>query len=226
MVRKFCRNFDVCGRSHLWRERRKGLLRPLPIPDRFHSELSIDFMTDLPAKNKGDPRFMMVITDRLLKSVTIEAMTTMGAEACAERFVQCHYRYHGFPNFLTSDRGSNWVGDFWRRLCELVGIEQRLSTAFHPQTDGGPERMNQEIQAYLRAFVTYAQYDWVELLPTAMLAINNRDTSLGASPFFLTHQYNIEPIQQFEPLTKASPPTKVAEQFVERLRAAQEQCSQ
>jgi hypothetical protein len=222
MVRQFCRNCDVCGRSHLWRERRKGLLRPLPIPDRFHSELSIDFMTDLPAKNKGDPRFMMVITDRLLKSVTVEAMTTMEAEACAERFVQCHYRFHGFPKFLTSDRGSNWVGDFWRRLCELVKIEQRLSTAFHPQTDGGPERMNQEIQAYLRAFVTYAQYDWAEILPTAMLAINNRDTSLGASPFFLTHQYNIEPIQQFEPLTKASPPTKVAEQFVERLCAAQE----
>ena len=87
MVRKFCRNCNVCGRSHLWRERRKGLLRPLPIPNRFHSELSIDFMIDLPAKNKGDPRFIMVITDRLLKSVTIEAMTTMGAEAYAERFV-------------------------------------------------------------------------------------------------------------------------------------------
>src|ERR1700751_2067381 len=82
--------------------------------------------------------------------------------------------------------------------------------------------MNQEIQAYLRAFVTYAQYDWVELLPTAMLAINNRDISLGASPFFLTHQYNIEPIHQFELLAKASPPTRAAEQFVERPRAAQE----
>ena len=82
--------------------------------------------------------------------------------------------------------------------------------------------MNQEIQAYLRAFVTYAQYNWVELLPTAMLAINNRDTALGASPFFLTHQYNIEPIQQFEPMTKARPPAKAAEKFVERLREAQE----
>ena len=123
MVHKFCRNCDVCGRSHLWRERRKGLLRPLPILNRFHSELSIDFITDLPAKNKGDPRFIMVITDRLLKSVTIEAMTTMGAEAYTECFVQCHYRYHRFPNFITSNRGSNWVGDFWRRLYKLVGIE-------------------------------------------------------------------------------------------------------
>lgn len=63
MVRIFCRNCDVCGRSHVWRERKKGLLLPLPIPDCFHSELSIDFMTDLPAQSKNDPRFLMAITD-------------------------------------------------------------------------------------------------------------------------------------------------------------------
>ena len=88
-------------------------------------------MTDLPAKNKGDPRFMMVITDRLLKSVTIEAMTTMGAEACAERFVQCHYRYHGFPDFITSDRGSNWWGTSGGAYVSWLGSSkgsQQLST--------------------------------------------------------------------------------------------------
>ena len=55
-----------------------------------------------------------------------------------------------------------------------------------------------------------------------MLAINNRDTSLRASPFFLTHQYNIKPIQQFKPLAKASPPAKAAEQFARNLYTAQE----
>jgi hypothetical protein len=184
--------------------------------------LSIDFMTELPAENKGDPRYLMVITDRLLKGTTLEAMNTMEAEACAERFLQCHYRFHGFPRAITSDRGSNWVGRFWTKLCELVGMEQRLSTAFHPETDGATERMNQEVQAYLRAFVTYAQYDWHKLLPTAMLAINNRDTSLGASPFFLTHGYHAEPIQQVAREDRPSPPTKVAEDFVERLTEAQE----
>lgn len=91
MVRRFCRNCDVCGRSHVWRTKRQGLLLPLPVPERFHSELSIDFMTDLPIKEKGDQKYLMVITDRLLKSVTLEAMSSMNAEECAERFVQCHY---------------------------------------------------------------------------------------------------------------------------------------
>lgn len=101
----------------------------------------------------------MVITDRLLKSVTLEAMNTMNAEENAERFLFCHYRFHGFPKALTSDRGSNWVGEFWRHLCKLTNIEQRLSIAFHPETDGATERMNQEVLAYLRAFISFSQLE-------------------------------------------------------------------
>jgi hypothetical protein len=97
----------------------------------------------------------------------------MKAEACAERFVQCHYRFHGFPSAITSDRGSNWVGDFWRHLCKLVGIGQRPSTGFHPETDGSTERA---VIAYLRAFISYSQ---------------------------LTHGYHIEPIPQVSPLTRS-----------------------
>ena len=223
-VRRFCRNCDVCGRAHVWRTQKAGFLLPLPIPHRFYSELSIDFVTDLPAAGSG-PRHLMVITDRLLKSVTLEAMASMEAEACAERFLQCHYRFHGFPRAITSDRGSNWVGAFWRKLCELTRIEQRLSTSFHPQTDGSTERANQEVLTYLRAFVTYAQKDWPALLSTAMLAINNRNTSLGASPFFLSHGYHIEPVHQVppsDPEETATPPATHARAFVDRIHRAQE----
>ncbi|KAI0992408.1 hypothetical protein K3495_g15777, partial [Podosphaera aphanis] len=174
MVRRYVRNCDVCGRTRVWRDKKRGFLKPLPVPERFHQELSIDFMTDLPATDDNQPRYLMVITDRLSKEIILETMTTMSAEACARRLLQCFYRFHGFPSAITSDRGSDWVGDFWRRLCERAGIQQRLSTAFHPQTDGATERANQEVQAYLRAFVTYAQTDWSDLLPAAQLALNNR----------------------------------------------------
>ncbi|KAI0995604.1 Transposon Tf2-6 polyprotein [Podosphaera aphanis] len=134
MVRQFVRNCDVCGRTHVWRDKKRGFLKPLPVPERFHQELSIDFMIDLPAK-KDQPQYLMVITDRLSKEITLEVMTTVTAEACAKKFLHCFYRFHGFPRAIVSDRGSNWVGDFWTRLCEKTGIKQRLSTAFHPQTD-------------------------------------------------------------------------------------------
>ena len=145
----------------------------------------------------------MVITDRLLKSVTLEAMTSMKATDCAERFLQCHYRFHGFPKFITSDRGSNWIGEFWQTLCKLTRMEQRFLTAFHPQTDRATERINQEVQAYLRAFITYLQYNWPKLFLTAMLAINNRNLTLRISPFFLTYGYHIKPVQQVEAFRKA-----------------------
>lgn len=139
-VKRFCKNCHVCGRSSIWRHQKQGLLKPLPVPDRFHQEFSINFMVDLP-ESQGNTS-IMVITDRLLKSVTLEAMDKMDAESCARRFLSCHWRYHGFSKAITSDRGTNWTSKFWKRLCELVKIDQRLSTGYHPQTDGATERAN------------------------------------------------------------------------------------
>lgn len=98
------------------------------------------------------------------------------------------------PHSIVSDRGSNWTGRFWRRFCVLAGIKQRLSTAYHPQTDGGPERTNQEIEAYLRAYISFLQGDWGRWIPTAQLALNGREsTAIKMSPFFVQHGYHIEP---------------------------------
>ena len=121
----------MCGRSSIWRHQKQGLLKPLPVPDRFYQELSIDFMVDLPESNGNT--YIMVITERLLKSVTLEAMDRMDAESCAHRFLSCYWRHHGFPKAIVSDRGTNWTSKFWKRLCELVKLKQRLSTSYYPQ---------------------------------------------------------------------------------------------
>lgn len=79
MVRKFVRNFEMYGRTHVWIDKKRRFLKPLPIPERYHQELSIDFMTDLPVISNCQPRYLMVITDRLSKEIILEAMTTMSA---------------------------------------------------------------------------------------------------------------------------------------------------
>ncbi|XP_044719167.1 reverse transcriptase (RNA-dependent DNA polymerase) domain-containing protein [Hirsutella rhossiliensis] len=160
LVRRYVANCDTCGRAHIWRQSKRGFLKPLPIPDRPRSHLSMDFITDLPPTGPSKARYLWVIVDRLTKAVTLEVMDNMEAEQCANRFLQCHYRFHGMPRSIVSDRGSNWLSRFWKRFCRLAGVTQKLSTAYHPQTDGGPERMNQEIEAYLRAYVSYVQDDW------------------------------------------------------------------
>jgi len=210
----------------VWREHKKGFLKPMPIPDRYHSEIAMHFMTKLPP---SDTRFsktkatnILVIADRLLQSVTLDALPTTDAESVADYFMWTHFRFHGFPNAVTSDQGPQWVGRFWRRMCHLAGIEQRLSTTYHPQTDGRTERWNQEVWAYLRAYVDFMQDDWARWLPQAQLALNNRPNSTGLTPYFIEHGYHPSSIDIKYPDSKANSPEGRAEAFMHRLQQVQD----
>jgi transposase InsO family protein len=116
-------------------------------------------MDQLPRTKPEGATNLMVITDRLSKMVVLVPTTSMDARHCAEAFFRNWVAHHATPRSIISDRGTNWVGGFWRRVCELTGMQQRLSTAYHPETDGSTERANQEVQAYIRAFVAHTQDD-------------------------------------------------------------------
>lgn len=221
-VRRFVRNCDMCGANKVWRERKHGLLKPLPIPERIWREISIDFIEKLPLSDGCTN--IMVITDRLSKGVVIDGLEDLEATTVAKVFIRCFYPYHGLPDAIVSDRGSVFIGHLWKRMCQLLKICRRLSTAHHPETDGSTERANAEIESYIRMFVSYAQENWRFLLPSAQLAINNRDaTSTGVSPFFLQHGYNLEPIQLSEPpreLSTTRSPAQAGENIVKKLADA------
>jgi transposase InsO family protein len=193
-IRRFVRNCDKCGANRVWRERRQGLLKPLPIPDRKWREIAIDFITKLPTSDGCED--IMVIGDRLGKGVIFIPCERTDSETVAQLVIDRFIGYHGIPSAITSDRGPQFVSQFWEHFCKQLGIQRRLSTAFHPQTDGQIKRMNATLEAYLRSFYNYAQTDWKSLLPMAQLAINGRDAvSTGVSPFFLDHGYNVEPLE-------------------------------
>lgn len=207
-IRQFVRNCNVCGRTKAWREQKKGMLRPLPVPDRPWKEVSMDFIVELPESNGCTN--ILVITDRLTKGVILEPMQRIQTQDVAWTLVRCLISKHGPPRAVTSDRGSQFVNETWRRVCSLLGIEQRLSTAYHPETDGSTERMNSVVECYLRAYIAYDQHDWSRLLPMAELAINGRmATSTGVSPFFLSHGYDLSPFASAEnPDTLAEEPVR------------------
>jgi len=78
-----------------------------------------------------------------------------------------------------------------KELYRLLGMEGAPSTAYHPQTNGQAERMNQEVEQFLRLYVEYRQADWADKLALAELAISNRDSSAtGRSPFFINHGFH------------------------------------
>jgi hypothetical protein len=222
-VRRFVRNCDGCGSKKPWRERKWGLLKPLPIPERLWRDISMDFVTGLPA-SQGSTN-CMVITDRLGKGVILEDLPDIEAETVAKRFMHCFYRHHGLPEAITSDRGGQFIGHLWRRICWLAGINQRLSSSYHPETDGATERMNQTLEEYLRLFCSYAQDDWAARLPSAELAINNRDSaSTGVSPFFLSHGYHVEPFafETEELRSTGKSPIQIGESILHKLREARD----
>lgn len=133
------------------------------------------------------------------------------------------------PSDITSDRGSLFVSQFWRELCRVLGIESCLSTAYHPQTDGQTERVNQAVEAYLRIYCFYDPDNWDLLLPMAECVYNNTpNTTTGVSPFFANKGYHpklsimLEQVKGAEVNKYASNLKELHAYLQERIRVANE----
>ena len=95
------------------------------------------------------------------------------------------------PHDIISDRGSIFTSEFWKKATREWHIQRKLSTAFHPQTDGQTERTNAIMEQYLRAYVNYQQDDWTEKLPMAEFAYNNaKQETINESPFYANYGYH------------------------------------
>ena len=94
------------------------------------------------------------------------------------------WKLHGLPDSIVSDRGPQFTAGIMKELNRMLGIDTKLSTAFHPQTDGQTERMNQELEQYLRMFIDHRQEQWPEWLGMAEFTYNNKvHTGTKVSPF-------------------------------------------
>jgi hypothetical protein len=173
-VRHLIQNCDVCERSTIWRDKKKGLLKPFPALERIWQEISMDFISDLPPALGTDSTVLLVIIDRLGKgTILVEVSLDQWDAEGVDLFLAKYVRFHRLPKGIVSDRGIQWVNAFWKRVCELFKIERRPSTAYYPETDSSTERRNQEVETFLRAFVSYNQQDWGKLLPTTQVALDN-----------------------------------------------------
>ena len=187
-VRRYVANCRTCRATKPSHTAYHGLLNPMPLPFEPWTEIAVDFVTGLPTSTNEDNvdyQNIMTVVDRFTKECHFVPITAMTARNTARQFLRYVFARHGLPSHITSDRGPQFVGDFWRELCKTLRIEQRLSSSYHPQTDGQSERANQSMEQYLRAFVNYAQDDWTEWLPLAEFAVNNHvSESTGVTPFF------------------------------------------
>ena len=116
----------------------------------------------------------------------VPSQTTYRAKDIAELIFDSAYRHHGLPECIVSDRDSLFTSTFWTELHTLIGTKLKMSTAYHPESDGFTERTNRSITQMLRHCVDVDQKNWAIKLPLIEFAINSaRSDTTGFSPFFL-----------------------------------------
>ena len=191
-VSRYLRNCYTCRRSTASRIKQQGLLASHHIPSSAWKEVAVDFIVELPPSissvTKRAYKNILTITDKLTRMVYFLPTDDMTPEYTARLFHERIFSQHGLPAKIISDRGTQFKSTFMERLCVILGIQQNLSTAFHPQTDGASERTNQTLEQYVRSYCGYLQDDWVDWLPTAQFALNNHvNTSTGMSPFYANY---------------------------------------
>jgi transposase InsO family protein len=141
---------------------------------------------------KGGHDAVLTFVDRLTKMVHLVPCTSnIDAVETANLFVKHIYKQHGMPSSILTDRGTQFTSKFFVQCCNLLGVKQLMSTAYHPQTDGGTEIVNRTFEEALRRFIGPDQDDWDDLLPLMEFAINNaKHASTQFTPFYLNYGYH------------------------------------
>jgi len=192
---------------------------PNSIPEKPWTHISADFITKLPIAQGYDS--ILVVVDRLTKMVHfIPTTEKTSAEGLARLFRDNVWKLHGLPKSIVSDRGLQFIAGIIWELNRMLGIKSKLSTAFHPQTNGQTERVNQELEQYLRMFIDHRQEQWPDWLGTAEFAYNNKTySSTKVLPF--KANYGQDPRMGFEMRRKGK--YKEAEKFITKMKEIQEE---
>ena len=146
----------------------------------------MDFITDLPPVD-GFDSILVVVDQGLTKGVILTPCNkTITAEETGKLLLENLYKRFGLPDKIISDRGPQFASKSFVELLKLLGITSALSTAYHPQTDGTTEQVNQEIEAYLSIYCTSHPKDWLSAIHTLEFTHNNqRHADRQTTPFKL-----------------------------------------
>jgi len=210
---------NACQRNKNHTEQPAGKLIPNSIPEKPWVHISADFITKLPLAQGYDS--ILVVVDRLTKMVHfIPTTEKTSAEGLARLFRDNMWKLHGLPESIISDRGPQFMAGLMRELNQILGIESKMSIVFHPQINGQIERVNQELEQYLRMFIDHQQEQWPDWLGMAEFAYNNKaHLSTKTSPF--KANYGQDPRMGFEVRKKGK--YKGVEKFAVKMKEIQEE---
>ncbi|MBW0491372.1 hypothetical protein O181_031087 [Austropuccinia psidii MF-1] len=210
-IKDYLSSCQQCSRNKNINDKKFGLLKPLPIPNGPWICLSMDFITQFLLSNSFDSIFFVV--DRFSKmAVFIATRSSITSLDLSHLFIKNSFSKHGRPSSIVSDRGSLFVSFL---------LDQSLSTAYHPETDGQTERVNQILEQYLCMYVSYHQHDCNTWIPLAEFSYDKSDHSSTKQSLFFTFygrdpQFDSVHITHDTPFVKLSPKVQLVQQDVKR----------
>ena len=179
-------------------------LNPIPADPNalpFQS-VSMDFITDLPESSTYDSIMVIVDHDVSKGIILIPCRKTIDAFETAKLYLDQVYRRFGLPNSIISDRGPQFASRVFQLICERMGIKSKMSTAYHPQTDGQTERANQEVEAYLRIYCMTRPHDWADSLASIEFVHNSQVHSVTkTTPFHVIQGFTPKAIPDLVTMT-------------------------
>jgi hypothetical protein len=183
-IEKYVSECDICQRVKASHLKTTGILQPLPIPSWKWEDINMDFIVGLPnTSQKHDS--IWVIVDRLTKIAHfLPVRTTYNAKKYAEIYLDQIVRLHGVPKTIISNHGAQFIARFWEQLQHALETKLIRSSAYHPQTDGQTERINQILEDMLRACILQYDKNWDKCLSLTEFSYNNSyQTSLKMALF-------------------------------------------
>jgi hypothetical protein len=154
----YVKTCDLCNQTKVQWRQPIGELHPLETPESPWDIISVDFIVEL-LESHGYNAIMNVINSVTKCAHFIPTHTTINAKGAALLFLKEVWKHHGMPRVVVSDRGPQFIAGVTRKLYKLLGIKLAMSTAYHPQTNGQMEHVNQVLEGYLRTFTSQRQDD-------------------------------------------------------------------
>jgi len=189
------------------------------VPEKPWSHITVDFITKLLLAQEYNT--ILIVCNRITKIAHFVSTTERTLmEGVARLFQDNVWKLHGLPKSIITDRGAQFAVEIIRELNQMLGINIKLSTAYHLQTDSQMERMNQELEQYLRMFIDHHQEQWPDWLAMAEFAYNNKvQTSTKVLPFKTNNGQDL--CMGFEIRKKGK--FERAEEFVKRMKEVHEE---
>ena len=179
--------------------------------------IAMDLITGLPTHKGKDA--ILTIVDHRCSQVTIflPCSTTIMGPEIAQLYMDHVYRWFGLPTKIISNRDPHFTSHFGKALSQKLGIQQNLSTVFHPQTDGISERKNQWIEQYLQLVTSASPEDWTHWLALVTAVHNNRrNTTTGLLPNQILLGYDLSLIPSGSPTSNNDLVKKHMETLLEK----------